>query len=148
MYRVIWVCLTILISSCSAQRQQSIFLGNCKRMLQPSLIYKGNSSQYRGEYIVSVERDIDLDRRGDKVFGHLNPNEVFRINRVLKNGDWGWGDFLRIEVEILSGDYAGLIVDIPSCVPYHPSPRWIENCTIDPDALIFNESIVADCDQE
>lgn len=56
------------------------------------------------------------------------------------------GPFLRIEVEITEGSYSGVKADVPACVAYHPSLKWITSYTLEPNNLTFNDDLVDVCD--
>ena len=136
--------VTTLISGCSATPIKSSYDGTCIKLKNEQALYKGLNSQYRGD-VIAGPIDNSHNREGDKIVGLIEAGTEIRIVRVLRNQDWGWGEFLRVEGRVSSGELSGTIFDIPACVPYHPRPRWITNCTRNPNMFEFNPEITESC---
>jgi len=144
MKKIILGLIILLISGCAASPQKSALIGTCKKPIKEQHIWEGTGGVYAGRYLITSNDSPQLGRMRS-VLGELSTTMRVKVVRVLKDWDGSYGPFLRVEVEIIDGPHAGLIADVPACVPYHPRPRWIELCTLDPNALVFNDEVVKDC---
>lgn len=80
-----------------------------------------------------------------QVIGSLPLGTQVRIAQVYQDWSGSWGHFLRIKVEVLEGEFHGLIAEVPSIAPYHPRPRWIVKWVSDPDEFQFNPDLLTRC---
>lgn len=138
------IFLLLSLISCVAQPQQSHLIGECKQLKEDHLLLEGRAGAYAGEKMLSVSDKTRVGRM--KAIGTIVSGTKVKISSILKNSDGSYGRFLRVEVEVLEGPYAGVKADVPACVPYHPSLKWVTNCTLEADNLTFNSDLVASCD--
>lgn len=138
------VVLILFLVSCSSKPQQSILIGSCKEILTAVDVWASHGNIYVGDLLLS-SANIPMLANKKSPIGQLAPNTKLKIAQILRGADGSFGPFLRVVVEITDGIHTGSITDIPSCVPYHPSPRWVNNCTLVPDELEFNNEIIRDC---
>lgn len=142
-----WMGIAIfgLCVGCAAKPQQSELLGECKELLIPQQVWEGSEEAFVGSTLLtSADRDNIFWAR-KQIVGVLSVGSQVRVARILKDWSGSDGHFLRVQVEILDGPFRGRIAEVPSIAPYHPSPSWIVEHTMDPNALRFNPEIVKDC---
>jgi len=144
----LWVGMFILslCAGCAAKPQQSTILGDCKELLIPQQVWEGREEASVGRVLLT---NIDRDRvfwSRKKVVGSIDAGTRVSVAQVLKDWNGSYGHFLRVQVEILDGPFRGQIAEVPSIAPYHPSPSWIVEHTLDPNALQFNPELVEPCD--
>lgn len=133
-------------SGCAAKLQQSVLLGDCKELLVPQRVWEGREEASVGRVLLTaIDRDQVFWTRKE-VIGFIDAGTRVRIAKILRDWNGSWGNFLRVQVEVLDGPFGGRVVEIPSIAPYHPSPSWIVEYTLDPNALQFNPDLVKACD--
>jgi len=144
----LWVGMVILglCAGCAAKPQQSTILGDCKVLLVPQQVWEGREEASVGRVLLTgIDRDRVFWSRKN-VVGSIGAGTRVSVAQVLKDWNGSYGHFLRIQVEILDGPFRGQIAEVPSIAPYHPSPSWIVEHTLDPNALQFNPELVEPCD--
>ena len=137
------IFLTSLISACIAQPQSSQLIGSCKQLKKDHKLFEGRAGTYSGDKILAVSDNVQIGRMKEK--GTILSGTKVKINSIIKDSDGSYGQFLRVQIEISDGPYSGVKADVPACVPYHPSQKWVRNCTLDPNKLIFNANLVIPC---
>jgi hypothetical protein len=119
--------------------------GGCYKFKNNQYLYEGKANAYRGKNILVFDKDEQIVREM-KYVGVVASGRSFLVDNVVSSFNGSWGEFLRVKIKILEGPYAGTIADIPVHAPYHPREKWTKEFTLDPNALEFNEKIVAPCD--
>lgn len=123
-------------------------LGECKELIVEHHLALANMSRaFSEEHILSPEQFSSP--HGEVVFvGKVPAGTRVLVQDVLRNPrimSFGGPTYLRVVVRILDGDFSGMLADVPACVPHHPRPRWVTNCTLEPNALQFNPAYVKHC---
>lgn len=134
----------VFLLGCATVAEESNLIDTCQQVLYPQRIWVGQPDQYVGRFILSSAEKVFVGGK-ERIHGEVGAGTKVKVSQVIRNLDLGYGPFLRVEVEVLEGPFAGLIADIPACVPYHPYPRWVDTCTLDPNALQFNPDLVRAC---
>lgn len=146
--RVIIIILMtqLFLSGCVAKPKptHSVLIGSCKQTLEEYSIWETFNNIYVGSFILSSSEQPQLSI-GKLMYGKIPSGTQLRVSQILQGANGSYGPFFRVQVEILSGQFEGLVADIPACVPYHPNPKWVNSCTVDPNEFIFNNEMLTDC---
>ena len=134
-----------LLSACTAKSIESVYIGSCKQLIGDQVIWEAFDNIYVGEFIFSSFEKPHLLSRGKARMGIIDSGTQLQISQVLQGANGSYGPFLRVQVEVLAGQFQGMIADLPACVPYHPKPQWVDSCDLEPNKLSFNESVLTDC---
>ncbi|GAA5319452.1 MAG: hypothetical protein Aseana_15150 [Candidatus Pelagadaptatus aseana] len=118
--------------------------GRCLLLEKDQYLWQGRAAVYSGEFFISSLKKPQVGIMKEIVTS-INRGQRVKIVKVLKDANGSWGEFLRIQVEIQDGPYAGTIADIPVHAPYHPREKWTKEFTLDPNAIEFNEDVVVPC---
>lgn len=145
LFRLALFAIVFSGSGCAVQPQPSVLLGECKELLVPHKVWAGREEASVGSVLLTpIEVDtIFWDRKA--VIGTVDAGTRIRIVKILRDWNGSWGHFFRIQVEIIDGPFSGTIAEVPSIAPYHPTPSWIVEYTLDPNALQFNPDLVRPC---
>ncbi|RUO18947.1 hypothetical protein CWE08_10320 [Aliidiomarina iranensis] len=138
------VLLTMLLSGCALKPTESQWVGACKELLIEHKIWDGSEQASMGTTLLAPS-DVESIFWRKQIIGLLPPGTQVRIAHIYQDWNGSWGHFLRIEVEVLEGEFRGLIAEVPSIAPHHPRPRWILAWVSDPDALQFNPELLKEC---
>jgi len=138
------VLVSMITSSCAMEVKKSDLIGQCMMLKDSVSIWHAYDNLYVGKFLLAKKQPTRL-LRSSKPFGNITANSKIELTEILKGSNGSYGDFLRVRVRLLTGNYVGLVVDIPACVPYHPSKKWVVNCSLEPNKLSFNKSILIDC---
>lgn len=136
--------LTISLSGCALRAIESKFIGVCKELLIEHKIWEGSEQAYMGATLLTTSEVNSIFWDKD-VIGVLPIGSRVRVSSIYQDWNGSWGNFLRIKVEVLDGEFRGLLAEVPSIAPYHPRPRWITEWVSDPDELQFNSKLIAKC---
>ncbi|MNR28793.1 hypothetical protein D3C85_1461350 [compost metagenome] len=109
-----------------------------------SKIWGSYDNIYAGSYILGGDVPPVL-ARGEIPYGTILAGTKLQVIAVLRGWNGSLGDFLRVKVRVLDGEYEGLLADLPACVPYHPVTRWVVGCELDPNQIVFDSNFVSDC---
>lgn len=134
----------LFLIGCSAKPIQSTLRGYCYELVVPQLVWKGRAGAYVGEYLLTLtgRESVFWDK---DVVGQLDIGDRVRVDQVLKDWNGTYGNFFRVQVEILDGPFKGVKTDVPSHAPYHPLQSWIAEWTSDPNELRFKPEIARPC---
>lgn len=121
----------------------SRYVGTCLVLEKSFFLLQTRESLYKSTRLLSSNSSHG---KYSKVIDILAEGTHAEIYKILAAADGSWGNFLRVQVKILDGKYSGIIADVPVHAPYHPSPKWTKNFTLDPNAIEFNEDIVKPCE--
>lgn len=138
--------ILILITSCATEPQKSSLLGACLQTKSDAFIWSAYDNIYVGELLLSQDEPNKLIRSSEPI-GKIDAETTLQLVSVLRGSNGSYGDFLRARVQVLDGEHLGLVADIPACVPYHPVLRWITSCSLDANALTFNDQILEVCNE-
>ena len=136
------ILFVLLILGCAAQPQSSYLIDSCRRLEVGHQLFAGREGAYWGENMLSTSDQVQGRK---KKIGAVSEGTKVRVSGIFKDSDGSYGAFLRVEVTIIDGPYSGVKVDVPACVPYHPSVKWVESCSLNANELRFNEKLTSDC---
>ncbi|GAA5441870.1 hypothetical protein Misp06_00031 [Microbulbifer sp. NBRC 101763] len=133
-----------LLSSCVAVPQESSLIGQCLELVEPHKLWEGRESIYASSRLITSSDRVQIGPM-EKTGVSFVAGTQFKVQGIFRNSNGSYGPFLRVVVEATSGDNKGVVADVPACVPYHPRPRWITNCTLNANELTFNNQVVRTC---
>lgn len=144
------ILVTIVLTQvgCASKFVTSERVGECAVLARDQEIWDTSSaSGYMGHVMLSSSPFAPT------AYG-FDPNKVGQVLAGTKvelyeftvGADGSFGRFLRTKVKIVDGPFSGVIADIPSCVPFHPQPRWTLNCSLNPEQLHFDPGILKACE--
>lgn len=136
---------SLLVAGCVASPVKSDLVGRCLSLSQVQYLWNAKGVSYSSDFFVSSRMRPQVVKDQDYL-EKMDIGDRFRVESVLVDSNGSWGKFLRIQVRIVDGSYAGAVADVPVHAPYHPKEAWTKNFTLDPNALEFNEEIVVPCD--
>lgn len=145
MKNVVVILIVFMLHGCSAVPIQNHLRGECKKLIKKQYLWEGRGAVYSGPFFIADRKKPQVGRM-QKVVSELRAGQRVEIVEVLKDANGSWGQYLRIQVRILDGEFSGVVADIPVSAPGHPKEKWTKNFTLDPNALEFNEEIVVPCD--
>lgn len=144
--RLALLAILFMGTGCAVKPQQSALLGECKKLLVPHKVWEGREEAFVGSNLLTAIEVDSVSWSRKRVVGTIDAGTQVRITKVLRDWNGSWGNFLRVQVEIIDGPFRGAIAEVPSIAPYHPTPSWIVEYTLDPNALQFNPDLVRPCD--
>jgi hypothetical protein len=122
--------------------------GECKRLVRELVLFSRNSNEigmYAGSRVIADENIRSFGADVEKL-GVVGAGSRVQLYRFFQAANGSAGHFLRVQVEILDGQFAGTVADVPVHAPYHPRKKWTLEYTLDPNALRFNPEVVVPCD--
>ncbi|KEQ18063.1 hypothetical protein GZ78_10815 [Endozoicomonas numazuensis] len=131
------------ILGCSTIKASKID-GSCYRTNFETELWSTYDNVYVGPFLLGYQDKPELTDDNSPV-GVIGKNTSLEVQRVIKGGN-GSRSFLRIQLKVLDGLHQGKIVDIPTCASYHPLPKWIKGCTLDPNQIAIDSNFLSPCE--
>ena len=138
--------LSLLLAGCFPTKViDSNRTGECYKTQKEMTIWKKSSPNFFvGEFIIHTRPEMFPG--GESSLVEVLPvGTKVKLEEFLQGSSGTYNYFVRVKFQLLSGENIGLIADVPSCVPNHPYPRWVSECSLDPNQIVFDSSIIQDC---
>ena len=135
----------VYLQSCSAVTiVDAGLVGECKVIMDEQfLLSQKKKSSYFDRFLITDDKTLDLPW-GTEILGVLNEGTRVVVDSVLQDRNGSWGKYYRIQVQVISGPFSGIIADIPSCAPNHPRPSWL-SCDASVEKIQFVTKVLEDC---
>lgn len=124
-------------------------IGDCLQLRGSARLYDVRPSQYSDEYMIGLTTSV-MGRKHAKLLTELQPGDRVEVHSVIAGSDWSNGPFRRVKVRVLNGTYKGVVADVPTNAPSHPSPSWIlansaESVSDFESPIVFDSQVVIPC---
>lgn len=143
MLRTILIVVSIVLAGCAATPVTTTLEGRCLKSNNTAYLWDTYDNVYVGKHLIAGKNVTRLTDK-KKSSGVIDKGTKFKVKQVLRGSNGSFGSFYRVSVEIVSGPFAGELADLPACVPYHPSSKWVLGCS-DLNKLAFNPEKVSEC---
>ena len=64
--------------------------------------------------------------KGGKIIGIIPKGTIFKIHKLEEQEYGAWGNFWKIQIKLLSGEYENKILQLPDLIQL-PGPTWLND---------------------